>query len=70
MGVADHAQVVALAEPGVEQLLLQRVDVLVLVDDEVAVLRAHPGGDLAVLLDHAGGQQQQVLEVELPRRRS
>jgi fructose-specific component phosphotransferase system IIB-like protein len=35
--VADDAQVVAAAEPGVEQPLLQRGDVLVLVDDERAV---------------------------------
>ena len=37
VGVADHAQVVAAAQPGVEQALLQRRDVLVLVDDEVPV---------------------------------
>ena len=46
VGVADHAQVVATAEPGVEQQLLQRVDVLVFVDDEVAVLLADLRGDL------------------------
>jgi hypothetical protein len=39
VGVADDAQVVATAEPGVEQPLLQRRDVLVLVDDEGAVAR-------------------------------
>ena len=38
--VADDAEVVAVAEPEVEQRLLQQVDVLVLVDGERAVLRA------------------------------
>ncbi len=42
--VADDAQVLALAQPQVEQPLLERVDVLVLVDDEVAVLRRAPSG--------------------------
>ncbi len=37
VGVADDGQVVALAEPRVEHPLLQRGDVLVLVDDEAAV---------------------------------
>ena len=38
--VADDAEVVAVAEPEVEQRLLQEVDVLVLVDGERVVLRA------------------------------
>ena len=46
MGVADDAQVVAVAEPGVEQPLLQRRDVLVLVDDEGAVAAAELLGDV------------------------
>ena len=46
VGVADHAQVVAVAEPGVEQALLQRRDVLVLVDDEVPVAAADLLGDV------------------------
>ena len=36
VGVADDAQVGAVAEPGLEQAELQRVDVLELVDEEVA----------------------------------
>ena len=32
--VADHADLVAIAEPSIQQGLLQRVDVLVLVDRE------------------------------------
>ena len=50
LGVADDAQLVAAAEPQVEQALLQRADVLVLVDDEVLVLRAHLLGDVRALL--------------------
>ena len=48
--VADDAKVVAVAEPVLEQLLLQQVDVLILVDGERSVLRAkrvaHVGGVL------------------------
>ena len=47
--VADDAELVAAAEPQVEQRLLQRADVLELVDDEVLVLPAHLVGDLPVL---------------------
>ncbi len=35
--VPDHTEAVPLAEPGIEQPLLQRVDVLVLIHDEVPV---------------------------------
>ena len=64
--VADHAHLGPATEPGVEQPLLQRVDVLVLVDDEVPVLGADLAGDVPVLLDGVGGDQQQVLEVQRP----
>ena len=67
-GVADHAQVVAVAEPQVQQRLLQRRHVLVLVDDEEPVLLAHLLGDPRLALDHAGAGQQHVLEVELAAR--
>ncbi len=64
MRVADHAQVVALAEPRVEQQLLQRVHVLVLVDDEVPERVAHlVGRDPAVDQDR-GGQLEHGLEVD------
>ena len=53
-----------LAEPGVEHPLLQRRDVLVLVDDEAAVAVAELLGDRGVVLDRGGGVQQQVVEVE------
>ena len=62
--VADDAQVVALPQPRVEQGLLQPVDVLVLVDDEVAVLAARRPGDLVVLPQDADHEQQDVLEVD------
>ena len=62
--VADDRQVVAAAEPGVEHPLLQRRDVLVLVDDEAAVAVAELLGDAAVLLQGRRGVQQQVVEVE------
>ncbi len=64
VGIAHHAQVVAAAEPGVEQALLQRRDVLVLVHHEVAVARADLLRDVAVLLQRAGHDHQQVGEVD------
>ncbi len=52
------------AAPQVEQRLLERADVLVLVDHEVAVGAAHLGGDVGVLGEQAGGAQQDVVEVD------
>ena len=66
--VADHAQVVAVAEPRVEQPLLQRRDVLVLVDHEVPVAAADLLRDVGHLLQRPGHDQQQVGEVELTPR--
>ena len=63
-GVADHAEVVAAAEPEVEQGGLDRADVLVLVDDEVVVLPADLGGDPLVLGEDGGRAEQHVLEVD------
>jgi hypothetical protein len=63
LGVADDAQVVAPAEPGVEQPLLQRRDVLVLVDDERAVAGPELLGHGGRLLEAPRGEQQQVVEV-------
>ena len=62
--VADDADVVALAEPEVEQPLLEGVDVLVLVDDEVAVLAADGPGDVLALGEDPDGEEQDVLEVD------
>ena len=65
VGVADDGEVVALAEPGVEHALLQRRDVLVLVDDEAAVAVAELlAPRRACSSSAAGGVQQQVVEVE------
>ena len=63
-GVADDAHVVAVPEPEVEQGLLEPVDVLVLVDHEVSVLAAHRPGHLVVLAEDAGGEEEDVLEVD------
>ncbi len=64
VGVADDGQVVAVAEPGVEHPLLQRGDVLILVDDEAAVAVAELLGHRSVVLDRGGGVQQQIVEVQ------
>lgn len=63
-GVADDTEVVPVAEPEVEQPLLERADVLVLVDDEVLVLTAHVVGDVVAVLQDADGEEQHVLEVD------
>ncbi len=63
--VADDAHVVAIAEPQLQQVVLQRRDVLVLVDGVEAVLLVHLLGDPRLRLDHAGGREQHILEVEL-----
>ena len=63
-GVADDAELLTSAHPEVQQALLQRGDVLVLVDYEVPILLAHLGGDPLIVLEHAHGQQQHVLEVD------
>ena len=67
--VADDAQVVPVAEPQIEQRLLQQVDVLVLVDGERAVLGAERLARLAVLLEQLHRQPEQILEVDQPLRR-
>lgn len=63
-GVTDDAEAVALAEPQVQQPLLERADVLVLVDDEVLVLAADLLGDVVAVLEDADRQEQHVLEVD------
>ena len=61
--VADHAHVVPAAGPGVEQQLLQRVDVLELVHHEIAVPVGELGRRGPVLSEDGGGQFQHGLEV-------
>ncbi len=63
-GVADHAQAVPLPEPQLQQPLLERADVLVLVDHEVLVLGADLLGDVVPVLEDGDGEQQDVLEVD------
>jgi hypothetical protein len=63
-GVTDHGEVVTPAQPRVEQPLLQRVDVLVFVDHEVAVLRTHLLGHVGVLLEPPDRGPQHVFEVD------
>ena len=62
--VADDAEVVAVAEPVLEQRLLQEIDVLILVDGERAVLSAEGRGRASVALEQAHRPLEQVLEVE------
>lgn len=63
-GVADDAEVVPAADPEVEQPLLERADVLVLVDHEVLVLGSDVLGDVLAVLEDRDGEQQHVLEVD------
>ncbi len=62
--VADDAQLVAPPEPLVEHELLQGRDVLVLVDDEVAVLAPHLVGHRALRREHVAEHEEHVLEVD------
>ncbi len=63
-GVADHAQVLPVAEPQLQQALLERADVLVLVDDEVLVLGSDLLGDVVPVLEDGDREEQYVLEVD------
>ena len=62
-GIADHADLVAPAEPQVEQRGLEGRDVLELVDDEPFVLPPDLGRDALVVGEQSGGEQQDVLHV-------
>src|SRR6478736_2590919 len=64
--VPDRAELVAFAEPEVEQRLLEEVDVLVLVHREGAPAVVHRGPRLVVRLEQPHRPFEQVLEVELP----
>ncbi len=63
-GVANDAEVVAVAEPQLQEALLERAHVLVLVDHEVLVLGADLVGDVVAVLEDTDGQEQDVLEVD------
>ncbi len=62
--VAHDADLVAVAQPEVEQALLQRTDVLVLVDHEVPVLAAHRLGCVPAVGEDPDGEQEDVLHVD------
>ena len=67
--VADDAELVARAEPELEQRLLEQVHVLVLVDGERAeAVAKHPESDV-VFRVHADRELEQILEVDVPRGR-
>ena len=62
--VADHAQLLPAAEPGVEQQLLQRVDVLELVHGEVPERGVHLAGRGGLGEQDRRGQLEHRLEVD------
>ena len=62
--ITDHAQVVTVAQPDVEQQLLQRVDVLVLVDHEGAERGANLIGRRAAVGQDRRRQLQHGFEVD------
>ena len=66
--VADDAEVITLAEPQVEQGLLEQVDVLVLVDRERPVLRAEGIARAGIALEEVDREREQILEVDHPFR--
>ncbi len=64
VGVADDAQVGASGAPGLEQVQLQGVDVLELVDEEMAELPVLHFGDARVFEHGSCAQDEHVVEVD------
>ena len=62
--VPDDAQLTAPPQPQVQEALLERGDVLVLVDHEVLVLAAHLIGDVLAVQEDADHQEEDVLEID------
>ena len=62
--VADDTDVASLAEPQLEQPLLERVRVLVFVDAEPALARADRRSGVVVALEQVDGVQKEVVEVD------
>ena len=62
--VADDAQVRPVAQPQLEQPLLERARVLVLVDAEPALAGADGLGGVGVVLEQADGLDEEVVEVD------
>ncbi len=63
-GITDHADLLAVTPPEVEERLLQRADILVFVDDQVAIGAAHGVGHLGMVRDEGGGAEQDVFEID------
>src|SRR4029077_543508 len=64
--VADRTELVAVAEPPIEQRLLQEVHVLVLVDGERAEVAANLGQGAGILVEETDRRFEEVLEVDEP----
>jgi hypothetical protein len=64
VGISHHGQVGPVAEPGAQQPLLERVDILVLVYEQVAEPPALGGRERRVGGDGIGGQGEEVVEVD------
>ena len=62
--ITDHAHVMALPQPQVQEALLQRGHVLVLIDHKIAVLRADMPGNILTCFHQAAHQNQHVLKVD------
>ena len=65
VGVPDHAEVGSTVAPRLQQPELQGVDVLELVDEQVAEAPALGRAEPAVVLQGGGAEQQEVVEVDL-----
>src|ERR671937_330363 len=61
--VADRAELVAAAEPAVEQRLLEEIDVLVLVDGEGAEAFAYRRERMWIVLEQPDRELDQILEI-------
>ena len=66
VGIADDREVARLADPQLEQALLERVRVLVLVDADPRLLALDEARGLLVRLEQLDGQREHVLEVDPP----
>ena len=67
--VADHAEVFSIAEPQIEQRLLQQVHILVLVDREGPMAVSNVPPTALVGLEQSNGELEHILEVDLAAAR-
>ena len=63
VGIPDNAHIIAVAEPQLEQSVLERRNILILVDDEVLIAGADFLRDVPVLDHHSDGTQQDVIQI-------